>query len=338
MERAIQTGDIAVIRVNGKEQPLTITDANSTRIKAIGYYTLIPIGDGWTVQNHPSIQPIRFEAGPSITHIPEITSKILLPLNYKDLIAACETNKDFDRVCRDDYFWKLKVERDYGDIVSDKPSNITYRQQYADLVNIRNPKRAARLGRLDILKWLAKHNIFAREYEYDASSAAIDGRLEILKWMIQTGSPFPSQYSINSVARNGHLEVLKWLATTKNLYPDKYGANHAAMRGHLEVLKWLAQYNIYPDAEVVSSVAEHGDTEILKWLAQRDRSDFGLPPTDVSPDRFVVNLAAFRGRLDALKEFAKDGIYPDKEGAVWAVKNNKREVLQWLAQHGIYPN
>ena len=56
-------------------------------------------------------------------------------------------------------------------------------------LNVEGANNAARNGHLEVLKWLAKHNIF------------------------------PNVYGANCAARNGHLEVLKWLAE-HNILPD----------------------------------------------------------------------------------------------------------------------
>lgn len=108
MSRPIQIGDIAFIIIDGQEYPLGITDIQSTYIKA-GDYILIPVGNHWIVQNYPITHSVRFEVGPTlITHVGEITSQILLSLDYNNLIKACQTNKDFNRVCQDDYFGNSK--------------------------------------------------------------------------------------------------------------------------------------------------------------------------------------------------------------------------------------
>ena len=39
---------------------------------------------------------------------------ILLPLNYFDLSAACQSNQTFDRICKSDTFWLKKAVFDFG--------------------------------------------------------------------------------------------------------------------------------------------------------------------------------------------------------------------------------
>lgn len=146
----------------------------------------IGIGNSYISNMSQSIQTGDNLALP--THVPEIISQILLALDYKDLMNTCQTNKDFNEVCQDNYFWKLKVEQDYGTVTEDKPSNITHRQQYFDLMTINNQLWAVEKGRLDILKWLARNNIHLDQYT--VNWAAAHGQLKILKWLALTREIF----------------------------------------------------------------------------------------------------------------------------------------------------
>jgi hypothetical protein len=48
---------------------------------------------------------------------PELITEILLYVPYKDLSDACRTNKTFLNICRGDYFWRKKVEKDWVPIL-----------------------------------------------------------------------------------------------------------------------------------------------------------------------------------------------------------------------------
>jgi len=304
MSRLVQIGDIALVTVNGQESPLIITDIHSSYIEA-NDYILIPMGDRWIVQDYPSDHSVRFEANlSSMTNIPEIMSQVLLQLDYKELVKSCQTNKDFNKVCQDDYFWKLKVEHDYGMLTRDKPLDITYRQQYVDFMTSKYPLLAVNQGRLDILKLLERKGIYPDRKA--ANYAAELGHLEILKWLAQILGLYPDETGANYAAADGYLDILKWLAQVKNLYPDENGADYATLRGHLEVLKWLAQQNIYPAEYYLDDIAGNGHLDILKWLAQVKH---------YYPDQHGANLAVMNGHLDVLQWLAQvKGVYPDQKG------------------------
>jgi hypothetical protein len=313
MSRFVQIGDYARIKINEHEYYLVITDIKPSHIVA-GDHNIIPVGNRWMVQDYPVKHVVGFTMGPPLPTYPEITSQILLSLNYDDLMNACRINKDFNKVCQDDYFWKLKVEHDYGILTQYKPLDITYREQYGDLHDINT----------DIL---IRDDIPS---DYTANQAAGRGRLDILKLFASYGI-YPDENAILAVVENGHLEILKWLAETKGLYPDQEGADFAAIHGHLKIVKWLAQTKgLYPDQDSINLAMGDGHLEILKWLAQTK---------EYYPDQEGANNAANTGQLEALKWLAQTkNIYPDEEGANLAVEEKFSEVVQWLAQHGIHPD
>lgn len=46
------------------------------------------------------------------TEVSDLDFNILLHLDAEDLLTVCQTNKYFNHYCRDDYFWKTKVNVD----------------------------------------------------------------------------------------------------------------------------------------------------------------------------------------------------------------------------------
>ena len=132
----------------------------------------------------------------------------MLFMDYSTLTAFCSTNSIIHSICQDDYFWKLKIEHDFGMLTQYKPEAISYRQQYKDLMNTKDPNQAAMDDRIDLLMNLGIKNLY------------------------------PDQYGANYSALYGQLEVLKWLAFTRNLYPNQDGVNYAAKYGHLEVVSF----------------------------------------------------------------------------------------------------
>jgi hypothetical protein len=237
----------------------------------------------------------------SFTSVPEIMFQILLSLNHKDLMNTRTINKDFNKVYRDDYFWKLKVEHDYGMVTEDKPPSITCRQQYLDLMTIKDPNKAAAKGRLDVLKWLAHTD--AHLSQHSTNWVAANGRLKILKWLAETRNRYPEQIGVNWALMSNRSEVLKWVAETKGLYPDQETIVFAAMTGYLETLKWLAQMiDLRLDQDIVNEIASAGQLSVLKWLAETKK------------------------------------IYPNRRGADLAGTYNQSEVLKWLAANNIHPS
>lgn len=226
MSRPLQIDDYAVITINNQRYLLVITGIKQSYIVA-GQYNIIKVGNRWQVQNYPMKHFVMFVAAPPpslTTHLPEITSQILLNLDYDELMNACRINKDFNKVCHDDYFWKLKIEHDFGTITHYKLPNISHHQQYIYLMATKNPNRAAAEDRLDILEWLAQYNIF------------------------------PDENGANEAVKSGQLKVVKWLLE-HNIEPDQYIIDEAASSDDWDMLELLADFNFYPDAD---EVAEKG--------------------------------------------------------------------------------
>lgn len=192
----------------------------------------------------------------------ELLFTILLDLPYQTLLSYCLTHKGGDRVWRTDYFWKLKVDQDFHGLSVYKPDNLTYHQQYLDLLKSPDPNEVAGLGRLDLLIGL--------EYQGDS----------------------PEQYGVNRAAMNGHLKILDWL-DRRGLHPDQHGANLTGMHGQLEVLQWMEQRGYpLPDQNGINQIAANGHFRVLEWLYQQ---------RSLLPDEVGMGLAASNGHLNVVE-------------------------------------
>ena len=122
---------------------------------------------------------------------------------------------------------------------------------------------AARLGHLEVVKWLSETDAFGGSL---CSSAAEGGQLEILKWLRQSARWTPKACArvCSGAAGGGHLEALKW--ARENGCPwDEETCGWAARGGHLETLKWLRQMGCPWDEWACTWAATHGHFETLKW-------------------------------------------------------------------------
>jgi hypothetical protein len=328
MPRPVQIGDYVRVTIGDQEYYLSIINILPTSIIA-GIYNIIFMNDRWMIQDYPAKHSIGFIMGPPLPTYPEITSRILLSLNYDDLLNACRINKDFNKVCQDDYFWKLKVEHDYGMLTKYKPTNITYHQQYVDLMTIDDPDGAAMNGRLDELQRLAQDDIYPGQEGIDEAANA--GYLEISQWLARTKNLYPSPGGILYAIGSGHLNILQWLDRIEKLYLEEEEANYAALSDQLEILKWMAQTRkLYPDQWGTNESAQEGYLEVLKWLAQTRK---------LYPDQQGADYAAHQGHLEVLKWLAEARkLYSSRRAVNRAAREGQLEVLQWLAQNNIYPD
>lgn len=59
---------------------------------------------------------------------PEVKWNIMLTAYYPFLLQLCSTNKDVAGICREDVFWKQKLDRDFG--ISEQVQEPTWRREY----------------------------------------------------------------------------------------------------------------------------------------------------------------------------------------------------------------
>ena len=99
------------------------------------------------------------------TGVVELNWEILLDLDYQALARACQVNKKINKICQDDRFWKEKVRRDFG-VDQYKPEEITYQQQYRELIEAKDYISAIQKGRSDVLIALEKKGIESSTTRY----------------------------------------------------------------------------------------------------------------------------------------------------------------------------
>lgn len=65
----------------------------------------------------------------------ELLFKIMLPLDYTEIINYCQTNQSALQICQSEYFWQMKAQQDYN-----VPLNLLFgetpNQRYLDLKEI----------------------------------------------------------------------------------------------------------------------------------------------------------------------------------------------------------
>ena len=57
---------------------------------------------------------------------------VLMQLTAKEILKMCQVSHQFDAICQDDYFWKIKLEHDYPHLINLKPTS-TWKSVYLDI-------------------------------------------------------------------------------------------------------------------------------------------------------------------------------------------------------------
>ena len=131
----------------------------------------------------------------NLTGVYEMDRHVLLQLDLESLEYMCSTNKYFYDICQNDYFWRLKVQHDFGDDVAQlKPLNDTFKKQYYYISDI-DSDDAAKDGRLDAMIWMERDNRYMDLNT--AMYAVIGGNLEILKLLAEMDI-FPGEDDIEA--------------------------------------------------------------------------------------------------------------------------------------------
>ena len=88
-----------------------------------------------------------------------VNSKILLNLDYPDIINACKGVPAFYKLCNDPYFWALKAEYDFGIPSSELPlvPGSNNKKRYEFIYKLTDPTtgliEAAKVGSLYLVKY-----------------------------------------------------------------------------------------------------------------------------------------------------------------------------------------
>jgi len=250
----------------------------------------------------------------------ELQRLYLLKLPVPDIANYCAVNPSVHKICVDDYFWLLKVEHDFPGISQYKPENITYQQQFLDLLRITDPHDAAKEGRLDILIYLdSLGKLPDRE-----SDTAENGHLDVLKWL-KTKGIYYIETIVTSASKGGHINILEWVGP-EGLPYYRDGGIWAAQKGQVDVLDWYETQGILPDVEIANEAAGKGHINVLNWLEQRR----------IFPTVIGANWAAKEGYIDVLNWLEARRIFPNNPNDI--VIRGNINVLEWLAQREILPN
>jgi hypothetical protein len=185
------------------------------------------------------------------TGVRDVDRLILLNLDYKSLLAACSTDSHTNKICRDDFFWRQKVEKDMGsEVVKNKLPDMSCRDQYLSLINNMTGSKAFRHGRLDYIVWKTL-------YPFRPTVPAYHGWINILEWMEKNGVKM-DDLIMDAAIEGGRINVIEWLCE-RGIYPHSCAYNEAFRLGQLGVLRWLLGRGFVPkdkEQEVLNHINE----------------------------------------------------------------------------------
>ncbi len=214
----------------------------------------------------------------------ELQQEILLNLEDNDLTKTCRTNKQAAKICEDDDFWRLRIQKIYNsDLSNYKEKDKTYRDTYIQLRKYERESdtrlfiAAAELGYLPIIKYLIEEKgekATATLGLYTVLvAAAQNGHLQVVNYLVQHGANVnvPIGMPLIGASSTGHLSVVKYLV--------EHGANQglenalrwAAENGHLPVVIYLIEReaDIHTDSDNALRLAsKNGHLAVVKYLIE----------------------------------------------------------------------
>lgn len=319
---------------------------------------IVPVNGQWQIMGFQIPHTLYFaaqpEPRPSFAGIPELDEMIMLNLDSKSLLAACSTNEQLYSICQDDRFWREKMRHDHPDLIPYKPEGMSFRNQYLSLSRARDPYRAARTGRLDVLMNMKQQGVDLSQYTHPPliDVAVRSGRPELLEWLQEEGlSPTPLTAIIAAGVSNG--PVLDWFEQ-QGVHFNHTHLYEAISRGNLETIEWLMNHGLVPteatihgliiavNLPILDLLMQHGvdvyQEEALKWamlnkgpeiLAWVDQKGLPIPPG-------IADSALYLGNFVLLDWLFDRGIVPDIGIAIRTLgRNITLEHLRWLDLHGL---
>lgn len=207
--------------------------------------------------------------------------------------------------------------------------------------------QAAKLGKLEILKWLSTLPCWPTEEEIEdheddfcgtiLSNPIENGHLDVVRWLVDEKQLLWWFEFARWAVINGHFEMIKFLdQRRKEQWPlNVYKA--AAEYGHLDILKFLCQCDIYdPKGKVWRAAIRGGQVHVLQWLKQKYRKKYSYIEETQHWNKKSYVEAAKNGKLNVLRWLCQMICPWDDE--VYIIANDDIELLTWLWEHGCVLN
>ena len=263
--------------------------------------------------------------GALMRDVPDLfEAEVLSKLDVKDHFRLAQVNK----ACRDVVYKLGPVEFMRSSDVGDRLDWLRSRRQVA-----------CEEGRLDVLKWLWKHDgpllttLVLKELYKDLYYAGLHGHKHVLDWYFTLPRDGLDRRVVqaldycggacNGAAQGGKLELLKYLGQKGSIFSATTCAM-AAGTGQLHVVKWLRENGCPWDESTPRVAAFQGHLSTLKWAHEN-----GCPW-----DTATCSSAALGGELEILMWLRAHGCPWDEETCVYAAREGCLDVLQWAHENG----
>jgi hypothetical protein len=144
--RKLEVGDIAVVTIHGTSYKHPIVDISDAGIYIDSngeISVLVSTGGPWQVYRFTLPHSVSFEARGNqekvepllpmhagLTPVDDANMEILLRMDIETIGRMCDTSSDFDKICRNNFFWLKMLERDFKGAAQFVENNNDYRNAY----------------------------------------------------------------------------------------------------------------------------------------------------------------------------------------------------------------
>ena len=228
----------------------------------------------------------------TFSKIPDVDREILFKLPNREILELCKTNLYFfNRVCNDNFFYRLLLDR-YPDFIQYKQDNWSWKRLFLTIIFNEGLIEAS------------------KNYKNLFIEAIMKGQSFLVKLLLADKRVNPADdnnYAIRLASRDGHTEVVKLLLADPRVDPADY--NNEAIRwastyDHVEIIKLLlADRRVDPTAEnnmVIRSASAYGHTEVIKVLLADKRVN---PAVN---DNEAIKLASANGHVEVVNLLKQD--------------------------------
>ncbi len=248
----------------------------------------------------------------------EITSDLLLNLNDKALDNMFKTNKQAVKLCEDDQFWNLRIQRIYKVDLSKYIGEDTYRKIYYKLRNAdhydsvyNNYTGNTRLLNISVKK----------------------GYLPLVKILdTDNGIKF-----ISEAVKYGHLELLKYLTEKYSKHPDilkplTKAISVAAKNKDIKMVKYLTEQGVdLTGNHILTHAVNNEDITMIKYLIEHGANVNSTIGNRLS----VLETAAKTGNMVIVKILIENGATLNSRVAITAMNSGYTELFNYLIlEHG----